>query len=180
MAPGAQSSHGAVLRGAPHPAPPDTTPWLRLVQRLGRAHIERRGRHWKWWTSPPENLAIQIQREGGEGQNEQQHPHPQSECTVNVEIDAITAGGEPDLPGGCSAWPPAPRRRAVARPSRQRFAGSVSAKPMKSLPHSGRILGLPGRILISLMGLVVAILSVTGVVIWARKRRCACASEFRR
>lgn len=37
--------------------------------------------------------------------------------------------------------------------------------------HSGRILGLPGRILISLMGLAVALLSVTGVVIWARKRR---------
>lgn len=37
--------------------------------------------------------------------------------------------------------------------------------------HSGRILGLPGRILISLMGLVVAVLSVTGVVIWERKRR---------
>lgn len=37
--------------------------------------------------------------------------------------------------------------------------------------HSGRILGLPGRILISAMGLVVAMLSVTGVVIWLRKRR---------
>jgi uncharacterized iron-regulated membrane protein len=37
--------------------------------------------------------------------------------------------------------------------------------------HSGRILGLPGRILISVMGLVVAALSVTGVVIWYRKRR---------
>jgi uncharacterized iron-regulated membrane protein len=37
--------------------------------------------------------------------------------------------------------------------------------------HSGRILGLPGRILISVMGAVVAILSVTGVVIWHRKRR---------
>jgi uncharacterized iron-regulated membrane protein len=36
--------------------------------------------------------------------------------------------------------------------------------------HSGRILGVPGRILISLMGLIVAIVSVTGVVIWARKR----------
>ncbi|WP_426193950.1 PepSY-associated TM helix domain-containing protein [Massilia sp. DWR3-1-1] len=36
--------------------------------------------------------------------------------------------------------------------------------------HSGRILGLPGRILISLMGLVVAMLSVTGVLIWWRKR----------
>lgn len=35
--------------------------------------------------------------------------------------------------------------------------------------HSGRILGLPGRILISIMGLVVAALSITGVIIWWRK-----------
>jgi len=37
--------------------------------------------------------------------------------------------------------------------------------------HSGRILGLPGRILVSIAGLAVALLSVTGVVIWYRKRR---------
>jgi uncharacterized iron-regulated membrane protein len=37
--------------------------------------------------------------------------------------------------------------------------------------HSGRILGLPGRILISIMGVVVAMLAITGVVIWWRKRR---------
>jgi uncharacterized iron-regulated membrane protein len=37
--------------------------------------------------------------------------------------------------------------------------------------HGGRILGLPGRILMSAMGLMVAMLSVTGIVIWARKRR---------
>lgn len=37
--------------------------------------------------------------------------------------------------------------------------------------HSGRIIGLPGRILISCMGLVVAMLSVTGIVIWAKKRK---------
>lgn len=36
--------------------------------------------------------------------------------------------------------------------------------------HSGRILGLPGRILISVMGLVVAGLSATGVYIWYKKR----------
>ncbi len=36
--------------------------------------------------------------------------------------------------------------------------------------HSGRILGIPGRILISIMGVVVAMLSVTGVIIWWRKR----------
>ncbi|MDP2248636.1 MAG: PepSY-associated TM helix domain-containing protein, partial [Nitrosomonadales bacterium] len=37
--------------------------------------------------------------------------------------------------------------------------------------HSGRILGLPGRILISIMGVVVAMLSVTGVYVWWRKRK---------
>jgi uncharacterized iron-regulated membrane protein len=45
--------------------------------------------------------------------------------------------------------------------------------------HSGRILGLPGRILISLMGLVVAGLSVTGVVVWWRKQSARAASERR-
>jgi uncharacterized iron-regulated membrane protein len=37
--------------------------------------------------------------------------------------------------------------------------------------HSGRIAGTPGRILVSLMGLTVAMLSVTGIMIWARKRK---------
>lgn len=37
--------------------------------------------------------------------------------------------------------------------------------------HSGRILGLPGRILISIMGVVVAMLSVTGVYVWWRKSK---------
>jgi uncharacterized iron-regulated membrane protein len=36
--------------------------------------------------------------------------------------------------------------------------------------HSGRIAGLPGRILLSIMGLVVAALSFTGIVIWFKKR----------
>lgn len=37
--------------------------------------------------------------------------------------------------------------------------------------HSGRILGFGGRLIISIMGLVVAMLSVTGFIIWLRKRR---------
>ncbi len=43
--------------------------------------------------------------------------------------------------------------------------------------HSGRIAGIPGRILISIMGIIVAMLSVTGVVIWVRKRRARHAEE---
>jgi uncharacterized iron-regulated membrane protein len=45
--------------------------------------------------------------------------------------------------------------------------------------HSGRILGLPGRIRVSVMGLVVAALSVTGVVIWYRRRRARLAVRQR-
>lgn len=37
--------------------------------------------------------------------------------------------------------------------------------------HSGRILGMPGRILMSVAGVMVAMLSITGIVIWIRKRR---------
>lgn len=36
--------------------------------------------------------------------------------------------------------------------------------------HSGRILGLPGRILIAVTGVAVAMLSITGVVVWWKKR----------
>lgn len=43
--------------------------------------------------------------------------------------------------------------------------------------HSGRILGLPGRIAISVLGLVVAGLSVTGVYVWWYKRRGRVAKE---
>ena len=39
--------------------------------------------------------------------------------------------------------------------------------------HSGRIAGLFGRIIISALGLVVAMLSATGVLIWVRRRRGA-------
>jgi uncharacterized iron-regulated membrane protein len=37
--------------------------------------------------------------------------------------------------------------------------------------HSGRLGGVLGRSLVSVLGLTIAMLSVTGVVIWARKRR---------
>jgi uncharacterized iron-regulated membrane protein len=45
--------------------------------------------------------------------------------------------------------------------------------------HSGRILGVPGRISITLLGLVVSMFSVTGVMIWAKKRRQRALAEVR-
>jgi uncharacterized iron-regulated membrane protein len=46
--------------------------------------------------------------------------------------------------------------------------------------HSGRIAGLPGRIFISFMGLVVAALAATGLVIWWRKRKARTKVGHRR
>jgi uncharacterized iron-regulated membrane protein len=37
--------------------------------------------------------------------------------------------------------------------------------------HSGRVVGLPGQILIAISGIAVSVLAVLGVVIWWRKRR---------
>lgn len=46
--------------------------------------------------------------------------------------------------------------------------------------HSGRILGMPGRILMSVTGVLVAMLSITGIIIWWRKRRSVLLSRTRR
>lgn len=48
-------------------------------------------------------------------------------------------------------------------------AGDVFLQSMFPL-HSGRIIGLPGRVLMSVMGILIALLSVTGVLIWWRRR----------
>jgi uncharacterized iron-regulated membrane protein len=46
--------------------------------------------------------------------------------------------------------------------------------------HSGRIAGVPGRILLSVMGLVVAMLSLTGIVIWLKKRQARLRVAYER
>lgn len=48
--------------------------------------------------------------------------------------------------------------------------GDVFLQAMFPL-HSGRIAGLPGRIAVTVLGLLIAVLCVTGVILWARKRR---------
>jgi uncharacterized iron-regulated membrane protein len=59
--------------------------------------------------------------------------------------------------------------RAGARIPGKGSAGDIFLQAQFPL-HSGRILGLPGRIMISMMGLLVAMLSVTGVIVWQKKR----------
>ncbi|MFL9926122.1 PepSY-associated TM helix domain-containing protein [Herbaspirillum lusitanum] len=64
---------------------------------------------------------------------------------------------------------------ASGQPAGSRIPGTGSAGDLflqAQFPlHSGRILGLPGRIMISILGALVAMLSVTGVLIWIRKRK---------
>jgi uncharacterized iron-regulated membrane protein len=55
-------------------------------------------------------------------------------------------------------------------PEDRHGAGGVGHRALYLDGLDGRILGLPGRILISAMGLVVAMLSGTVVVIWWKKR----------
>jgi uncharacterized iron-regulated membrane protein len=52
----------------------------------------------------------------------------------------------------------------------QGSAGDVFMQAQFPL-HSGRILGLTGRVLITLLGLLIAMLSATGVILWARKKK---------
>ncbi len=54
------------------------------------------------------------------------------------------------------------------------FAGGTAADLFADLQlplHSGRVAGLPGRILVCATGIATAVLSVTGVLIWWRRRR---------
>lgn len=54
-------------------------------------------------------------------------------------------------------------------PSGQSSGGTVTAW-LYAL-HFGAVFGLPYRIFVSVMGVVVVLLSITGVIIWLRKRR---------
>lgn len=66
--------------------------------------------------------------------------------------------------------------------SKQPWQGSVADLFVQAqFPlHSGRILGVPGRIAISLMGVVVALLSGGGIYLWFKKRSSRKRSEARR
>lgn len=37
--------------------------------------------------------------------------------------------------------------------------------------HMGNVFGLPYRLFVCLMGLIIVLLSVTGIIVWIKKRR---------
>jgi uncharacterized iron-regulated membrane protein len=56
------------------------------------------------------------------------------------------------------------------------YSGNTVTSWLKAL-HEANVFGLPYRIFVSVLGLAIVMLSVTGVVIWLKKRR---ARRFRR
>lgn len=60
----------------------------------------------------------------------------------------------------------------------QGSAGDLFMQAMFPL-HSGRLFGLAGRIILSLSGMLVAMLSLTGILIWLKKRRARLSQHQR-
>jgi uncharacterized iron-regulated membrane protein len=65
-------------------------------------------------------------------------------------------------------WDARTGREVGGTVSGQGTAGDIFLQAQFPL-HSGRLFGLPGRILVSFMGVMVALLSATGLIIWFKK-----------
>lgn len=116
---------------------------------LARAEATRRG-----WSAPPGGLLLSTEvGVWGVGFYEVENSHGDGGLgNPWLYIDSRTgAPAGADVPGTGSA-------------------GDLFLQSMFPL-HSGRIIGTPGRVLMSLTGALIATLCVTGVLIWARKRR---------
>ncbi|WP_323119395.1 PepSY-associated TM helix domain-containing protein [Burkholderia alba] len=66
-------------------------------------------------------------------------------------------------------WDATTGRRVASMVPGRGSAGDIFMQAQFPL-HSGRIAGLPGRVLVSALGVVIAMLSVTGLWIWLKKR----------
>lgn len=76
--------------------------------------------------------------------------------------------GDSGLGNAWMYWDAATGKRLAAQIPGRGTAGDIFMQMQFPL-HSGRILGLGGRILISAVGVAVAVLSVTGLLIWLKK-----------
>ena len=134
---------------APEHQPIEPLVGAEAVLRLARAEAARRG-----WSDPPGGLFLSTDfGVWGVGFYTPERSHGDGGLG-NPWLYFDSRSGAPagaDVPGSGSA-------------------GDIFLQSMFPL-HSGRIVGLPGRVLMSVMGVLVATLSVTGVLIWLRKRR---------
>lgn len=80
------------------------------------------------------------------------------------------ASGESPLGNPWIYWNGATGERIATDIPGRGSAGDIFMQAQFPL-HSGRIAGVPGRIAVSFAGVMVAVLSVTGLFIWMKKRR---------
>ena len=85
-----------------------------------------------------------------------------------VEFDADTGAVPPEAPLSASHQQGMPTRLA------ETITGWIQ------MLHMARVFGLPMKIFVCVMGLVITLLSVTGVYIWWKKRRARRLSKTRR
>jgi uncharacterized iron-regulated membrane protein len=137
---------------ADKPVEPLVSPSQAIAQASAEAH--RRG-----WTKPAGGIFLSTSvGVWGVGFFEAGNSHGDGGLgNAWVYVDSVT--GQPagaDVPG-------------------EGTAGDVFMQSMFPL-HSGRIIGTAGRVLMTFLGIAMATLSVTGVLIWARKRRARTAA----
>ena len=134
---------------APAPSDKPIDPKLTFAQAIEVASAEARRRGWE----EPAGAAF-YGREHGLYSISFFHPgeeHGSAGMTKMLFLDAANGS----LQGGRIPW--------------EGTAADVFMQLQFPL-HSGRIAGLPGRIFLSFMGLVVALLSATGIYVWFKKR----------
>lgn len=78
--------------------------------------------------------------------------------------------GDVGLGNGWLYWDAVTGQQVAAQVPGRGSAGDIFMQAQFPL-HSGRIAGVPGRMAISALGVVIAMLSATGLCIWFRKRR---------
>lgn len=81
-------------------------------------------------------------------------------CGSCVDFDADTG-----------VTPPEPPQPTFTPENETRLSDTITGLVIEL--HTAGVFGLPMKIIICLMGLVITALSVTGVVIWLKKRRVA-------
>ncbi|RIX45024.1 MAG: PepSY domain-containing protein [Rhodocyclales bacterium GT-UBC] len=125
---------------------------------LALAEADRRG-----WTSPPGGIFVA------------------NELGV-YGVGFFTPGKDHDAAGRGHPWLYFDSQDGTLLGAELPGQGSIGQRFLQAaFPlHAGRIIGLPGRILISLSGLAIAALSLTGLLIWARKRRTRTLQAQRR
>jgi len=116
-----------------------------------------------------------IERAEASAANTMRHPHAayiaHSPGLAMFRIAVAEAGGDP-RDGLGPSWFHVDDRDGSIRSTELMAKGSAGDVFLQAqLPtHTGRIAKLPGRILVSLLGLLVAVLTATGLLIWWKKR----------